>query len=147
LAFNFVQAANRLQRLFCQLTFIRHVQIEKLAAGVSHAADFGHAFLEASFVASEGVTYQLAIPGTEEVARMLTGAARAEIVDHGLKRRERRSAVSLDISTVSFLLSGRKRLHRSFVGVDNLLGEDGFSQGINQWLKLYTGLPNPLRES
>ena len=50
------------QRLFGQLTFIRHVQIEKLAAGVGHAADFDHAFLEASFVASKVVAHQLAVP-------------------------------------------------------------------------------------
>ena len=34
LSFDFVQAANRVQRLFGQLAFVRHVQIEKLAAGV-----------------------------------------------------------------------------------------------------------------
>jgi hypothetical protein len=43
LALNFVQTANRVQCLFWQLTFIRHVQIEKLAAGVGHATDFDHA--------------------------------------------------------------------------------------------------------
>jgi hypothetical protein len=44
LAFNFVQAANRVQSLFGQLTFVCRVQIEKLAAGVSHAANLGPAF-------------------------------------------------------------------------------------------------------
>jgi hypothetical protein len=46
LALNFVQAANRVQCLFGQLAFIRRVQIEKLAARMSHAANFGHALLE-----------------------------------------------------------------------------------------------------
>ena len=53
LTFDFVQAANRLQRLFSQLAFVRHVQIEELAAGVGHAANFGDVFLETGFVASE----------------------------------------------------------------------------------------------
>jgi len=41
LPFNFIQAANRVKCLFGQLAFIRDVQIKKLAAGMSHAADFG----------------------------------------------------------------------------------------------------------
>jgi hypothetical protein len=61
LPFDFVQAANRVQRLFGQLAFVR-VQIEELAAGVGHAADFGDALLEAGFVASEVVADQLAVP-------------------------------------------------------------------------------------
>lgn len=48
---------------------------------------------------------------------MLTGATRAEVINNRLKRRERRGAVSPDISAVSFLLSGRKHLHWSFVGM------------------------------
>jgi hypothetical protein len=40
------------QRLLSQLAFVRRVQIEKLAAGVGQAADFGDALLEAGFVAS-----------------------------------------------------------------------------------------------
>jgi hypothetical protein len=48
------------------------VQIEKLAAGVGHAADIGHAFLEAGFVASKVVAHQLAISGTEQVASIST---------------------------------------------------------------------------
>jgi len=43
MAFNLLQTANRVQRLFGQLTFVRHVQIEKLATCVSHAADFSDA--------------------------------------------------------------------------------------------------------
>lgn len=58
---------------------IRHVQIEKLAAGVSHAADFGHALLEPGFVASKVVAHQLAVPGAEEVTRMLASPARPRI--------------------------------------------------------------------
>jgi len=70
LSFNLVQAANRVQCLFGQLAFVRHLKIEKLAARMSHAANFGHAFLETGFVASEIVAYQLAVPPPKEVARM-----------------------------------------------------------------------------
>lgn len=75
---------------------------------------------------------------------MLIGAARTEVIDHSLERRKRCGAVSPDISAVRFLLAGRKHLHRRLIGVNNLLRQNGFSQGINQRLKLYTGLPNPL---
>ena len=46
----------------------------------------------------------------------------------------------------AFFLSGRKHLHRRLIGVDNSLRQNSFSQGINQRLKLYTGLPNPLSQ-
>ena len=39
--------------MFGQQACVRHVQIEKLAAGVGHVANFGDAFLETCFVASE----------------------------------------------------------------------------------------------
>jgi hypothetical protein len=58
------------QRLLGQLAFVRRVQIEKLAAGVGHAADFGDALLETCFVAGEIVAHQLAIPLTKKVACM-----------------------------------------------------------------------------
>jgi hypothetical protein len=47
------------------------VQIEKFAASVNHAANFGDAVLETGFVASEIVAYQLAVPLPKEVASML----------------------------------------------------------------------------
>ena len=53
LALDFVQTADRVQGLFSQITIVRHVQIEKLARGVGHAADLSDALLEAGFVASE----------------------------------------------------------------------------------------------
>ena len=57
-----------MQRLFGQLAFVRRVQIEKLAAGVGHAADFGDALLEACFVAGEIVANQLALYGERMLA-------------------------------------------------------------------------------
>jgi hypothetical protein len=40
------------QRLFGQLAFVRRMQIEELASGMGHAADFGDALLKACFVAA-----------------------------------------------------------------------------------------------
>ena len=62
LTLNFVQAANRVQCMFGQLTIIRRVQIEKLAPRMGHAADFDHAFLETGFVASKVIALQFAVP-------------------------------------------------------------------------------------
>lgn len=75
---------------------------------------------------------------------MLAGTARAEVINHGFKRRERRSAAGPDIGAMSFLLAGCEHLHRRLVDVDNSLRQHGVSQGINQRLKLYTGLSDPL---
>ncbi|MDT4883621.1 hypothetical protein FQZ97_1196780 [compost metagenome] len=71
-----------MQRLFGQLAFVRRVQVEKLAPGVGHTADLGHALLEAGLVAGEVIADQLAVPLAEEVACMLARTAWAEIVDH-----------------------------------------------------------------
>ena len=77
LPFDFIQPANRVQCLFGQLAFVRRVQIEELAAGVGHVADFGDALLEVCLVAGEIVAHQLAIPLAKEVACMLARTARA----------------------------------------------------------------------
>lgn len=93
LAFNLVQSANLMQRLFGQLAFVRHVQVEKLAAGVGHASNFGDSFLETGFVAGEIVSYQLAAPLSKELARMLACTTGTEVINHSLERRKRRGAV------------------------------------------------------
>jgi hypothetical protein len=85
LAFDFIQAANRVQRLFSLLVFVRHVQIEKFAASVNHAANFGDAFLETGFVASEIVAYQLAVPLPKEVASMLACTGGTEVINYNLE--------------------------------------------------------------
>ncbi|MCY1411601.1 hypothetical protein D9M71_269900 [compost metagenome] len=144
LPFDFVEAGHCVQRLLGQLAFIRHVQVEELAPGVGHAADFGDALLEPGLVAGKVVTDQLAVPLAEEVARMLAGAAGAEIVDYGAQVGEGRGAVGPDVSPVSFLLAWSKHLYRGFIGVDHVLGQHCFAQRIDQRLKLYAGLPNPL---
>ncbi|MCY1365874.1 hypothetical protein D9M69_527450 [compost metagenome] len=146
MAFDFVQPSDRVQRLFGQLAFVRRVQIEELAAGVGHAADFGDALLEAGLVASEVVADQLAIPLTKKIARMLAGTAWAEVIDHGLQIGEGRGAVSPDVSPMGFLLAWGKHLYRGFIGVDHALGQHCFAQRIDQRLELHAGLPDPLRQ-
>ncbi|KPX21082.1 hypothetical protein ALO71_200104 [Pseudomonas amygdali pv. dendropanacis] len=43
--------------MLCQLAFVRHMQVEKLAPGMGHATDFGDALREASFVACEVIAH------------------------------------------------------------------------------------------
>jgi len=97
------------------------MQVEELAPGMRHAADFGDALLEAGLVACEVIADQLAIPGAQEVTRMLASTAEAEVIDYRLQCRERRSAVGPDVSPVCFLLAGCQHLHRCFIGVYNVL--------------------------
>jgi hypothetical protein len=67
-----------------------------------HAADLGHARLEASLVASEVVADQLALPSwlawrlgqSEEVAGVLAAAPVGEVENDGLQRAEPRAAVA-----------------------------------------------------
>jgi aminoglycoside phosphotransferase family enzyme len=127
LPYDFVQPANRVKRLLGQLAFVGRMQIEELAAGMRHAADFSDALLEACFVAGEVVAHQLAIPLAKEVARMFARTTRAEVINHCLERRKRRSAVSLNVGTMGFLLARRERLHRRFVSVDHALGKYRFA--------------------
>ncbi|MDY7072481.1 hypothetical protein PshuTeo2_25910 [Pseudomonas hunanensis] len=127
-----------------QLTFVRRVQFEKLATGMSHAADFSDALFKTSFVASEIIANQLAVPVAQEVTCMFAGTAWAEVVNHRIKRRKRRRAVGPDIGPVGFLLARRKHLHRCFIGVDYALAQHRFTQCIDQWLESHASLPNPL---
>jgi len=143
---DFVQPANRVKRLLCQLALIGYMQVEGLAARMGHAADFRDAQLEAGFVAGEVIADKLAVPSAQEVTRMFAGTAGAEVVDHGLEGRERRAAVGPDIRAVGFLLAGCQHLYRRFIGVDDSLGQYCFSQRINQRLKLHAGLTHPLRQ-
>ncbi|KOP60485.1 hypothetical protein OX90_05865 [Pseudomonas coronafaciens pv. porri] len=70
-----IQSTNRVKRLLRQLTFIRNVQVEELAARMGHAADFGDAQLEAGLVTGKVITDQLAVPGAQEVTRMFACTA------------------------------------------------------------------------
>ncbi len=93
LALDLLQVADRVQRLFGQLTFVSYVQIEKLATCMSHAAGFSDALLKTSFVTSEIIANQLAVPVAQEIACMFTGTAWAEVVHHDFERRKRCRAV------------------------------------------------------
>lgn len=87
------------------------MQVEELAPGVGHAADFGDALLEAGLVAREIITDQLAAPGAEGVTCVFAGAARAEVVDHRFQVGKRSGAVGPDISPMGFLLARGQHLH------------------------------------
>ena len=82
------------------------MQVEELAASMSHAADFSDALFKTSFVASEVIADQLAAPGAQEVTRMFAGTAGAEVVDHGFECRKRRRAVGPNVSAVVFFSPG-----------------------------------------
>jgi len=75
LAFDLVQTADQVQGLFSRLAYIRCVQIEKLATGVGHAADFIDALFKTSFVASEAIANLLPVPVAQEVACMFASTA------------------------------------------------------------------------
>ena len=111
-----------------------------------HATDFGDAQLEAGLVSGEVVTDLLAVPGAQEVTRMFAGTAVAEVVDLGLKCGERRGACRPRRKRGGFLLAGGQHLYRRFIGVNHALGQHCFAQRIDQWLKLYAGLPHPVRQ-
>jgi hypothetical protein len=53
------------QRPFDQLVLVRRMQIEELAAGMGHAADFGYVLLKACFGAGEIIANQLAVPSSD----------------------------------------------------------------------------------
>ncbi|MDT4838498.1 hypothetical protein FQZ97_722560 [compost metagenome] len=134
-----------MQRLFGQLAFVRRVQVEEFTASMRHAANFGDALLEAGLVAGEIITNQLANPRAEEVTGMFAGTAGAEVVDHGLQVSKGRGAVGPDVSPVGFLLARCEHRYRGFVGMNHVLCEHCFAQGINQRLELHAGLSDPLR--
>lgn len=96
------------------------MQVEELAAGVGHAADFGDTQLEAGLVTREVIADQFAAPYAKEVTRMLASTARAEVVDHGFQCLERR--LSPDIGAVRFLFTWRQYLYGCFIGMHNSLG-------------------------
>jgi len=119
------------KRLLRQLAFIRHVQVEDLAACMGHAADLGDAQLKAGLVAGKVITDELAVPGAQEVTRMFASTAGAEVLDHGLEGRERCSAVGPDIGAVGFLFARRQHLYRRFIGMNHALGQHHFAQRID----------------
>ena len=45
---------------------------------------------------------------------------------------------------MGFLLAGREHLNRGFIGVGNTSGQHGIAQSINEWLKWYASVSNPL---
>lgn len=127
LPFDFVQPANRVKHLLGRLAFVGRMQIKELSAGMRHTGDFSDNLLEACFVPGDLVAHQLAIPLAKEVARIFDRTSRAEVINHCLERQKRRSAVSLDVGTMGFLLALREHLHQRFCSVDHALGKYRFA--------------------
>ncbi len=100
-----------------RLAFVCHMQIEKLAPGVSHAANLCRAFFEAGLVTCKIIALQLAVPRSEKIARMLVRSAWAEVIHHGFECRKRRVAISPDIRSVVFLLTWRKHFKWSLIKI------------------------------
>lgn len=106
LALILLQAADHIQGLLGQLTFVRHVQIKELAMGVGHTADFTDALFKPGFVASEVVADQLAVPVAQEVARMFASTAWAEVVNRRFEGRKWRRAIGPDMGRWIFFSPG-----------------------------------------
>ncbi|MNP23840.1 hypothetical protein D3C76_1165650 [compost metagenome] len=122
------------------------MQLEKLAPRMSHATDLDHTEFEAGLVTTKIITHQLAFPVLEEVACMLPGAARAEVINDSCCFAELAGGVGPDIGAVSFLCSGHQHLHRCFIGMNNLLPEYHVAQRIDQRLQLHARHANPLSQ-
>lgn len=101
----------------------------------------GDVLLKTGFVASEVIADQLAVPVAQEVVRMFSSTARAEVVNHGFERRKRRSAIRPDVGPVGFLFAWRKHLHRCFIGVNHALVQHRFTQCIDQRLESHPVCP------
>ncbi|MNG08672.1 hypothetical protein D3C84_920470 [compost metagenome] len=113
---------------------------------MGHAPNLGHAEFKAGLVAAKIVADQLAPPVLQEVASMLTGAARAEVINNSCCFAELAGGVGPDIGAVSFLCSGHQHLHRCFIGMNNLLPEYHVAQRIDQRLQLHARYANPLSQ-
>lgn len=111
---------------------------------MGHAADLGHAEFETGLVATKIITDQFALSVLQEVARMLAGAAGAEVVDDRRGFAELAGGVCPDIRAVGFLCTWREHLHRCFIGMDNLLTEHYVTQCIDQGLQLHARHAHPL---
>ncbi|MNC06802.1 hypothetical protein D3C75_543250 [compost metagenome] len=85
---------------------------------MGHAADLGHAEFEAGLVTAKIVADQLTSPVLQEVASMLTGAARAEVINDSCCFAELASGVVPDIRAVGFLRTRSEHLHRRFIGMN-----------------------------
>lgn len=86
---DFVELADITKCLLSKLALVGGVQLEELATSMGHTPDFRDAVRKSLFIAAEVVYDQLAVPVTEEVARMRTGTAWREVLDDGVEIVER----------------------------------------------------------
>lgn len=104
---DFVKQLVVVQSLFGELALVRGVQLEELAPCMGRAANLGDAEFKAGLVAAKIITDQLAFPALLEVACILSGAARAEVVNDRCQVRELAGGVGPDKRAMSFLCARR----------------------------------------
>ena len=68
---------------------------------------------------------------------MFARKAGSEVINGGFQVRERRGAVSPDVSLVGFLLAWSQHADRRFVRMQNAVSQQGVSQLIHQGLQLH----------
>ena len=77
---------------------------------------------------------------------MFTRPAWGEVVNGGFQVRERCGAVSPDVGLMGFLLTRSQHADRRFIGVQNVVFQQGVSQRICQGLQLHTAGTDPFGE-
>src|SRR5690606_23619364 len=111
LHFDLVELADGVERQLSDLALARLMQFKEFAARVRHAADFGHALLEAGFVAAVIIADEFPTPGTEEGAGVSTRAPFGKVIDDCLQILEGAGRIGPEVGTVSFLAAGLQNLH------------------------------------
>ncbi len=113
---------------------------------MGHAADFGDAVAEPSFVTCVVVTYQFALPVIQEGAGVFARSAGREVINSGFQVRERRGAVGPDVGLVGLFLARGQHADRSFIGMQDFVFQQSVSQRIYQRLQLHTAGTDPFGE-
>ena len=85
LALNAVQRLDAVQGVPSYRAFVAGKDLDELAPGVRHAAQYGDSLVKAGLVAGVVIVDQLALPVAQEGAAVLARAALGQIVDHGLE--------------------------------------------------------------
>lgn len=143
---NVVKLLDQLQGLFGNLAFIRHMQVVELPPSMGHAANLSDALVEAGLVATVVVAHQFALPAFKEGAGIGASADFGEVIDHGFHRGSRGTAVGPDVSAMGFLFTRCQHGYWGFIGVENRVQKQLFSQGIDQWLQSNAAAANPFRQ-
>src|SRR3546814_18427113 len=97
------------------------MQIEELASGMGHAADFHDALGKTGFIASVIITDEAPCPVPEELPGMGTGAAFGAVVDHGMQTLEGSRSKGPEIGGVGRLGTRLETLHLRLAGMTHVV--------------------------